>query len=156
MRRYVDGFVFPLKREHVEQYKQAADAVAEIYIEHGAIEYVEFVGDDMQRECTRPFPDVVVAAEDETVVFGWTVFESRESRDAVNKNHSPNSRRNYGENTGRIFRGICKMIAPIAAPNSGPASLEGHDPSAACDLTNSLRIAGYHSFQCSPPACHIA
>ena len=85
MDKYIDGFVFPLKREHVEQYKLVADSVAEIYIEHGAIEYVEFLGDDMQRKCTRPFPDLVAASEDETVVFGWIVFESRESRDLVNK-----------------------------------------------------------------------
>jgi len=85
MSQYIDGFVFPISRDHVAEYKQVAEQVAAIYKEHGAIDYVEFVGDDMKRESTRSFPDTVGAAPGETIVFGWAVFDSRESRDAVNK-----------------------------------------------------------------------
>ena len=62
-----------------------AEAVAQIYKEHGALDYLEYVGDDMNREGTRSFPDLAVASEDETIVFGWVVFKSREARDLVNK-----------------------------------------------------------------------
>lgn len=85
MSHYIDGFVFPVGIQHLEDYSRVAKAVAEIYKEHGALEYVEFVGDDMSREGTCPFPELVSAAADETVVFGWVVFQSRESRDLVNK-----------------------------------------------------------------------
>lgn len=85
MPQYIDGFVFPISRNRVDEYKRVAETVAEIYREHGAIDYLEYVGDDMHREGTRPFPDLAVASNDETIVFGWVVFESRESRDLVNK-----------------------------------------------------------------------
>lgn len=85
MARYIDGFIFPIARDRINEYKRVAEAVAEVYKEHGALEYLEYVGDDMFREGTRPFPDLVSAAPDETIVFGWVVFDSRETRDRVNK-----------------------------------------------------------------------
>lgn len=85
MPQYVDGFVLPIPRARLDDYKQVANSVAEIYREHGAIEYLEFVGDDMNREGTRPFPDLVNSSPNETVVFGWIVYESREARDLVNE-----------------------------------------------------------------------
>ena len=85
MAQYIDGFVFPIHRDHLTEYKRVAEAVAQIYKEHGALDYLEYVGDDMNREGTRSFPDLAVASEDETIVFGWVVFESREARDLVNK-----------------------------------------------------------------------
>lgn len=85
MPQYIDGFVFPISRDHVAVYQRVAEQVAAIYQEHGAIDYLEFVGDDMNRECTLPFPNILDAAEDEIIIFGWAVFDSRESRDAVNK-----------------------------------------------------------------------
>lgn len=85
MAQYIDGFVFPISRDRLSEYSQVAKAVANIYLEHGAHSYLEFVGDDMNRNGTRPFYDLAGASEDETVVFGWVVFKSRESRDLVNK-----------------------------------------------------------------------
>jgi uncharacterized protein YbaA (DUF1428 family) len=85
MPHYIDGFVFPISRSRVDEYKRVAEAVAEIYREHGAIDYLEFVGDALNREGTRQFPDLIAATDDETVVFGWIVFDSRESRDLVNE-----------------------------------------------------------------------
>ncbi|MEM8671397.1 MAG: DUF1428 domain-containing protein [Planctomycetota bacterium] len=85
MHPYIDGFVFPIPKDRLDDYQAVASAVANIYREHGAIDYLEFVGDDMQREGTRPFPDIVQASENEVIVFGWIVFDSRESRDHVNQ-----------------------------------------------------------------------
>lgn len=85
MTQYIDGFVFPVSRDHLSEYRIVAEAVAKIYVEHGAIDYLEFVGDDMHRKCTREFPDLLDAAEGDAIVFGWVVFESRESRDLVNQ-----------------------------------------------------------------------
>jgi uncharacterized protein YbaA (DUF1428 family) len=84
MSNYIDGFVFPISREHLNEYRSLSKAVAEIWKEHGAIDYFEYVGDDMKLEGTRSFIDVVEPTKDETIVFGWVVFASRETRDLAN------------------------------------------------------------------------
>lgn len=84
MGRYIDGFILPVPRSRLNEYKRVVEAVAEIWKEYGALEYVEFEGDDMGREGTRPFPDLLSATEEEVIVFGWVVFDSREARDLAN------------------------------------------------------------------------
>ena len=85
MADYVDGFILPIPRESVDLYKQIANQVAEIWIEHGALAYYEYVGDDIHLEGTRSFHEFAGAKEDEAVILGWTVFDSRESRDRINE-----------------------------------------------------------------------
>ena len=85
MADYIDGFVLPIPRDRLNEYKRVVEAVAEIWKEHGALDYCEYVGDDLNRQGTRPFTDLVAATEDETIVFGWVVFDSREARDLANE-----------------------------------------------------------------------
>jgi len=85
MAHYIDGFVLPVPRDRLNEYKRVVEAVAEIWKEHGALDYLEYVGDDLILEGTRSFTDLVVATEDETIVFGWVVFDSREARDLANE-----------------------------------------------------------------------
>lgn len=85
MSNYIDGFVFPISRDHLNEYWRLSEAVAEIWKEHGALDYYEYVGDDMKLEGTRSFTDVVMATMDEIIVFGWVVFDSRETRDIANE-----------------------------------------------------------------------
>lgn len=84
MAHYIDGFVFPIPRDRLANYKRLGEAVAEIWKEHGALDYLEYIGDEMTLEGTRSFTDLVAATEDETIVFGWVVFDSREARDLAN------------------------------------------------------------------------
>ena len=84
MPNYIDGFVLPIPRDRLGDYQRVAEEVAAIYREHGAIDYVEYVGDDMNREGTRSFIDLLKSTEENAIVFGWIVYDSRESRDAVN------------------------------------------------------------------------
>ncbi len=84
MSHYVDGFAFPLPVNRLSEYRRVADAVAEIWREHGALDYREYVGDDLSLEGTRSFVSLLGATEGETIVFGWVVFESREARDRAN------------------------------------------------------------------------
>ena len=81
MAHYVDGFVHPIPKDHLNDYKRIVEVIAEIWKEHGALDYWECVGDDLQLEGTRSFADVLTAAEHEVVMFGWVVFASREARD---------------------------------------------------------------------------
>ena len=85
MADYIDGFVLPISRNRLDEYKRLVEAVAEIWKEHGALDYREYVGDDLILEGTRSFTDLVTATEDEAIVFGWVVFESRAARDLANE-----------------------------------------------------------------------
>ena len=85
MAEYIDGFAVPIPREHVESYRRVVEAVAEIWKEHGALDYREFLGDDMALEGTGSFVSMLGARDDEVVSFGWVAFESREARDRVNE-----------------------------------------------------------------------
>ncbi|WP_297693287.1 DUF1428 domain-containing protein [uncultured Eudoraea sp.] len=85
MTSYIDGFVLPVPRKHLDQYRQVAEKIASIWKEHGALAYYEFVGEDMNLEGTRSFIEATAASADEAVVFGLVVFPSKEVRDYANK-----------------------------------------------------------------------
>lgn len=84
MSHYVDGFVVPVPRENVEAYRKVAEEAGRIWMEHGALEYIECVADDVPTGVLTSFPLAVKLEENETVVFAWIVYESREHRDRVN------------------------------------------------------------------------
>ena len=92
MANYIDGFVLPVPRIHLNEYKSVAERVAEIWKEYGALAYFEYVGEDLKLEGTRSFMEVVDLKEDEIVVFGWVVFPSKEIRDWANKQVPTDSR----------------------------------------------------------------
>jgi uncharacterized protein YbaA (DUF1428 family) len=56
MSRYVDGFVLPLKEDQAEAYLKIAEAAGKIWMDHGALAYVECLGDDLHVEEMTPFP----------------------------------------------------------------------------------------------------
>lgn len=103
MADYIDGFVFPIPRDRLNEYKRLAQAAAEIWKDHGALHYWEYVGDDLKLEGTRSFIDLIAATEEETIVFGWVVFDSREARDLANEKVAADPR----------------MVELIASSNSG-------------------------------------
>ena len=85
MTQYIDGFVLPVPRDQLNTYREVVGKVAAIWKEHGALDYLEFVGDDLNLEGTRSFTDIANAKDHETIIFGWVAFESREARDLANK-----------------------------------------------------------------------
>lgn len=84
MERYVDGFLIPIPMDNVSKYKEIAQKAGEIWKEHGALEYYECIGDDLDNEGMLSFKKVANTSEGETVIFSWIVFESREARDKIN------------------------------------------------------------------------
>lgn len=88
MSQYVDGYVLPVPSEKMEEYREMAAEAGKSWIEHGALQYVECVGEDLDPDMgdaeIATFPDLVAADEDETVIFAFVVYESREHRDEVN------------------------------------------------------------------------
>jgi len=84
MSRYVDGFVLPVPKDNMDAYRQLARKAGEIWREHGALEYIECVADDVKPGEITSFPQAVKLEDNEVVVFSWIVYESRERRDEIN------------------------------------------------------------------------
>ncbi len=81
---YVDGFVVPVPKRKVEDYRKIARKAGRIWREHGALDYVECVADDVKPGKLTSFPQSVKLKKGETVVFAWIVYKSRAHRDRVN------------------------------------------------------------------------
>ena len=84
MAHYVDGYVVPVPRSKVDAYRGMAEHAGKIWMEHGALQYWECVGDDVKPGKVTSFPQSVQLKDDETVVFSWIVYKSREDRDKIN------------------------------------------------------------------------
>lgn len=84
MPAYVDGFVLVLPKKNVEVYPRIARKACKIWMEHGALEYRECIGDDLDTKMGVPFPRQMGAQRGETVVFSWITYRSRAHRDRVN------------------------------------------------------------------------
>ena len=85
MGKYVDGFVLPVPTANLEKYREMAQKAGEIWMEHGALGFYECVGDDLNIEGVVSFNTLAGPKEDETVMFSYIVYESREHRDKVNE-----------------------------------------------------------------------
>ena len=80
---YVDGFVIPVRKDKVEAYKTHARRAGKVWMELGALAFVECVGDDVPYGKLTSFPRAVQATDDEVIIFSWIVYRSRADRDAV-------------------------------------------------------------------------
>lgn len=81
---YVDGFLLAVPTEKLETYRALAEKAAEVWREHGALDYRECVGDDLNIEGMVSFQQSAAAAAGETVILAWITYENREQRDAIN------------------------------------------------------------------------
>lgn len=104
MANYIDGFVLPIPQKHLNEYRQVAEKVAEIWKEYGALAYFEYIDDDLKLEGTLSFSEVVTVNEEEVIIFGWVVFPSREIRDRANEQVPNDSRMN-------------DLVAPLTDPS---------------------------------------
>lgn len=85
MARYVDGFVIPIKKSKLKEYKKLATLGRKVWLEYGALDYYECVGDDYKIYGGIPFPKLCKLKPGETVVFAFVVYKSRAHRNRVNK-----------------------------------------------------------------------
>jgi uncharacterized protein YbaA (DUF1428 family) len=81
---YVDGFVLPVPKKNLSAYRRMAQKAGKIWREHGALEFRECVGDDLNVKMGTSFPRKIKVKPGETVLFSWIVFKSRSHRDRVN------------------------------------------------------------------------
>jgi uncharacterized protein YbaA (DUF1428 family) len=82
---YVDGFVVPVPKARLADYKKLARLASKVWMEHGALSYVECVADDVKPGKLTSFPQAVKLKEDEVVIFAWITYKNRRDRDRINK-----------------------------------------------------------------------
>jgi uncharacterized protein YbaA (DUF1428 family) len=80
---YVDAFVLAVPKKNIETYRLMAQQAAAVWREHGALEYKEWIGDDVKPGDVTSFPQAVQLKEGEVVVFSWALYKSRAHRDEV-------------------------------------------------------------------------
>ena len=89
MAKYVDGFVIVVPKDKIGDYQKMAEQGKEVWMRHGALEYMECMGEDLEPKETggeKPlgFMELAKAQQNETVWFSFIVFESKQHRDQVN------------------------------------------------------------------------
>jgi len=82
--RYVDGYVLPVAKKNLQAYRRIAQKAGKVWRDHGALDYKECAGDDLNVKFGVAFPRMMKVKPGETVVFSYIVFKSRAHRDRVN------------------------------------------------------------------------
>jgi uncharacterized protein YbaA (DUF1428 family) len=82
---YVDGFVVPVPKRNRQAYVRMARKAGKVWREHGALDYIECMGDDVKPGKRTSFPQAVKLKPGEVVWFSWIVYKSRGHRDRVLK-----------------------------------------------------------------------
>jgi uncharacterized protein YbaA (DUF1428 family) len=81
---YVDGFIVAVPRKNIAAYRKMSTLCGKVWREHGALDYREWVADDVKVGKLTSFPRAVKLKPSETVVFSWITYKSRAQRDKVN------------------------------------------------------------------------
>src|SRR4030095_13075129 len=82
---YVDGFLLPVPKKNLKAYQTMSKKAGKVWRDHGALQYVEAVGDDLDNKLGPSFTKTIKTKPGETVVFSFIVYKSRAHRDQVNK-----------------------------------------------------------------------
>lgn len=80
---YVDGFLLPVPKKNREAYRRLARKSGKVWREHGALDYIECMADDVKPGKWTSFPQAVKLKPGEAVWFSWIVYKSRKHRDRV-------------------------------------------------------------------------
>lgn len=109
---YVDGFVVPVPKKNIDDYRRIARKASKVWREHGALDYQECIADDVKVGKWTSFPRSVKLKAGETVVFSWITYKSRAHRDRVNAKVMKDPR-------------LAKMMDPAAMPFDGKRMIYG-------------------------------
>ena len=108
--RYVDGFVLPVPEGKLKEYRSIAQKAGKIWKEHGALEYIEAVGDDLDVKFGKSFLKTFKPKAGEMVLFSFIVFKSRADRDKVNKKVMSDPRLNEMMNGAAMPFDVKRMV----------------------------------------------
>jgi uncharacterized protein YbaA (DUF1428 family) len=113
MAHYVDGYVIPVPKKRVNAYRRMAQKAGKIWRDHGALEFRECVGDDLNVKMGLPFPRGIKIKPGETVIFSWIVYKSRAHRDSVNKKGHERCAFNEDDGSANAFRREAHVVRRI-------------------------------------------
>jgi uncharacterized protein YbaA (DUF1428 family) len=82
--QYVDGFLIAVPKKKIQIYRRISQKAGKVWREHGALQYVEAAGDDLDNKFGVSFPKLMKPKPGETVMFSFIVYKSRAHRDRVN------------------------------------------------------------------------
>ena len=104
---YVDGFIVAVPKKNLEAYTRLSKKAGKVWREHGALDYREWVADDVKVGKLTSFPRAVKLKPGETVVFSWITYKSRAQRDKINAKvmADPRLKEMFGANTSPPFDG---------------------------------------------------
>ena len=85
MARYVDGFLLTVPKKNLPAYRKMATKAGKVWREHGALQFVEAMIDDVPNSFGVPFPKAAKTKPGEVVMFSFIVYKSRADRDRINK-----------------------------------------------------------------------
>ena len=112
MKRYIDGFVLPVPKKNIEAYKKMSRDAGKIWIEYGALQYVEAVGEDMKKQpYATSFKEMVEPKRGETILFSFIMYKSRKHRDRVNEKVMKDPRMNQDGQDMDNMPFDCKRMA---------------------------------------------
>jgi uncharacterized protein YbaA (DUF1428 family) len=83
--RYVDGFILPVPKKNIAKYKKMAKLSGKVWRDHGALDYVECMADDVKPGKVTSFPQSVKLKKGEVVFFSWATYKSKAHRNQVMK-----------------------------------------------------------------------
>jgi uncharacterized protein YbaA (DUF1428 family) len=109
---YVDGFVVPVPKKKLAAYRRMAEQAGRVWRDHGAVEFREWIADDVKMGKWTSFPRSVKRKSSETVVFSYIVYKSRAHRDRVNAKVMKDPR-------------LARMMDPKAMPFDGKRMIYG-------------------------------
>src|SRR6266511_2691638 len=109
---YVDGFIVAVPKKKLDAYVRLSKKVGKVWREYGALDYREWVADDVKVGKLTSFPRAVKLKPGETVVFSWITYKSRAHRDRVNAKVMKDPR-------------LAKMMQPNGMPFDGKRLIYG-------------------------------
>ncbi len=85
MEGYIDLYILPLPKKNLNAYRKIASQFGKIIADLGALEYREFLGDDLKPKWATPFPSKIRLKPGEVLISSVVGFRSKKHRDQVNK-----------------------------------------------------------------------
>ena len=82
---YIDGFLLPIPKKNRAAYLKMARLAGKVWMDHGALAYVEAEADDVKPGKSTSFPQAVKLKAGEAVWFSYIVYRNRAHRDRVLK-----------------------------------------------------------------------
>jgi uncharacterized protein YbaA (DUF1428 family) len=107
---YVDGYLLPVPVKNLAAYRTMAARGGKIWRDHGALQYCECTGDDVNVKFGTPFPKQLKLKRGETVVFAWIKFKSKAHRDRVNAAVMKDPRMNEGVDPKKMPFDMKRMV----------------------------------------------